>query len=170
MGEKHFGRLTCGRLRFSLFLCRSKIKGLPRVPSVSSPSVRPWKKSNLVFIRPRSRVSVWTFCATGSVHGPAQRLPVALWPVRSVPSCALAGAAAGATWLLCRERALGRERGSLLISDYMILGLGRARCFFRLTSELPELFWPVLDLSLTHPFPRSSGAACPAPNLALSPG
>lgn len=41
-----------------------EVNGCAQIPDVSSPSVPLWKKSSLVFVRPRTKASVKKFCAT----------------------------------------------------------------------------------------------------------
>ena len=63
--EKHFpGPMRCvGALDIVVRFIGIEMEGLPQVPGVSSPSVPPWAKSSLAFIRPRNRASVQKFCA-----------------------------------------------------------------------------------------------------------
>ena len=90
-----------------------------------------WKKSNLVFIKAKTKASVQSFCVT-----------LELSPLEPTSHQPLARS----TWLLQREGKnkrgqvlLGKEKG--FVSWDIISGLGRTRHFFKLTNQLFKLSW-----------------------------
>ena len=143
-----------------------KIEGWPQIPNASSPFILLWKKSNLVFLRPRNRVNVQRFCAMPrlSLYQSLVQFLAVCKPAGTAVSSAQAqpGACLKSIWLLdewllgphvcyrentwaagvgtyywVREKV--REPLSLLSSGYIISGSERTRCFCTLINQLPKL-------------------------------
>ena len=65
-----------------------------------------------------------------------------------------------------RERERERESTSLLLWDYISLGLGWTRCFFQRSNQFPRL---LQALQWVHPLVRLTGLFSQAPPAAPSP-
>lgn len=152
------------------FIVEAKSKNCSWVPSVPSPSIPPWKKSSLVFIKPsikaKVQISVWLFspyqslaqyslyphlATLASVPGFTSLLYPGLHLESVQPSnprqllgphsCCGERTCKQRGWAHVTEQGRVRKRASLLSLGCIISGLGRTRHSFNLTNQFPNTSW-----------------------------
>ena len=126
------------------------VKGFPYVSNVPPLYMLPWKKSNCILREVKTKASVqsFRFIIRRSLLQPAQSTlaPVAAGPTWSRAPEQESAQTHGVSALLRereteKERERERVRAPLFPCDYISLGLGWTRCFFKRTNRFFKLLW-----------------------------
>ena len=171
----------CGMVKFIWV----EIEGCPQVPNVSSPRLLRWKKPSLVFIWPRNRASVQTFCNIGLVHVSVPIRYISLLLAGAVPSPMLS--AEGPRRLLGTHgygERTHKHTGWVHVTRgerERVFVFVRLRLYhvwhkknqapFQTNQSTSQSFSGIhWVFPLTNSFPRSSMLLCPLSNPKASPG